>query len=304
MSEPQQAPEVWTVRRVLAWTTQRFEQKQIDAPRLTAELLLAHTLKIDRVKLYVELERPLEKEELAAFRALIQRRTAFEPTQYLVGAKVFYNRRFAVDARVLIPRPETELLVDAALQHLPKDTPSRVLELCTGSGCIAITLAAERPLSSVWAVELSPEALTVARANAEALGVGGRVTVLQGDLFAPVPPQARFDLVVANPPYIATGELATLQAEVRAEPTLALDGGADGLTLLRRIIEGAKGHLRAGGLLALELGDTQGAAVHGLLTRAGYHGVRVEKDLARHDRLAFGSNGPPPPAVAAPAETA
>ncbi len=283
MSEP------WTLRKILTWTTQHFEKKGVDAPRLTAEVLLAHVLKTTRVRLYVDLDRPMEKEELAAFRALIERRMAGEPTQYLTGVREFYNRPFKVDRRVLIPRPETELLVEAALHKLPKDAPGTALDVCTGSGCIAISLAAERPQATVLATDLSQDACALARENAQALGVADRVTVLHGDLFAPLPPDARFDVVVSNPPYIASEEIPTLSAEVRREPHMALDGGPDGLVLLRKVIEGARRVLKPGGLLAMEIGETQGGAVKALLQAAGYEDARVEKDLERRDRLAFGT---------------
>ena len=282
------AEETWTVRRVLSWTTTHFEKQQVDAPRLTAELLLAHTLKFDRVRLFMEIDRPLHKDELAQYRALIQRRIGGEPTQYLTGLKDFYGRKILVDPRVLIPRPETELLVEAVLQQLPKDAPSRVLDLCTGSGCIAVSIAAEREMASVWAVDVSKDACAVARLNAERLEVASRVTVLEGDLFGPVPPGAKFDVIVSNPPYVKTAELPTLQKEVQREPRAALDGGADGLTVLRRIASDAKAWLKPGGLLALEIGDEEGPAVSDILMRAGYREVRVDKDLARLDRLAFG----------------
>lgn len=281
--------ETWTVRRVLTWTTGHFEKKGIDSPRLTAEVLLAHLLKVDRVRLYVDLDRPLEKGELAEFRALLERRASGVPTQYLTGHKEFYNRRFAVDPRVLIPRPETELLVDHVLQVLPRDAPSRVLDVCTGSGCIAVTVAAERPQASVWATDLSEGACALARQNAEALGVGARVTVLQGDLFAPLPPDARFDVVVSNPPYVTTAEMGTLQLEVRQEPRLALEGGVDGLDVVRRVVAGAMERLVPGGLLAMEIGEEQGPAVQALLEGAGYAGARVVRDLERRDRFALGT---------------
>ncbi|MFZ5470690.1 MAG: peptide chain release factor N(5)-glutamine methyltransferase [Myxococcota bacterium] len=280
--------ETWTVRKVLGWTAQHFEKHGVDAPRLTAEVLLAHALSCDRVRLYVDLDRPLAKEELASFRALIERRAAGEPTQYLTGHKEFYNRRFQVDPRVLVPRPETELLAEAVLRALPQDSPVRVLDLCTGSGCIAVTLAAELPKASVWATDLSSDACEVARANAEAHQVGGRVSVLQGDLFSPLPPGARFDAVVSNPPYVKSADIDDLSREVRREPRSALDGGPDGLEVLRRVIRGAREHLKPGGLLALEIGETQGPAVRALLLEAGFADVDVEKDLARLDRLAFG----------------
>jgi len=288
--------ETWTIRRVLTWTTQHFEKRQVDSPRLTAEVLLSHVLKTSRVRLYVDLDRPLAKEELATYRALIERRMGGEPTAYLTGVKEFYNRPFKVDARVLIPRPETELLVEAALHALPKDAPSQALDVCTGSGCIAISLAAERPQASLLATDLSSGACALARENAEALGVASRVTILQGNLFEPVPAEARFALIVSNPPYIGSGEIPGLSAEVRREPHLALDGGADGLALLRRVVEGARRFLIPGGLLAMEIGETQGAAVRELLQSAGYADARVEKDLERRDRMAFGTQ----PAANAP----
>lgn len=281
--------ETWTVRRVLSWTAQHFEKREIDSPRLTAEILLAHTLKADRVRLYVDLDRPLSREELAALRGLIERRTSGEPTQYLTGVKEFYNRPFKVDARVLIPRPETELLVEAVLRSLPRDAPRRVLDLCTGSGCIAVSLAAERAQASVVAVDLSPDACALARENAAAQKVAARVEVLEGDLFAPLPAGSRFHAIASNPPYVTSGEIPTLAAEVRREPALALDGGADGLDVLRRIVREARGFLEPGGLLAMEMGETQGAALQELLTAAGYADVRVEKDLERRERLAFGT---------------
>ncbi|MFY0524084.1 peptide chain release factor N(5)-glutamine methyltransferase [Archangium gephyra] len=281
--------ENWTVRKILTWTTQHFEKRGVDAPRLTTEVLLAHTLKTTRVRLYVDLDRPLEKTELAAFRALIERRMAGEPTQYLTGVREFYNRPFKVDARVLIPRPETELLVEAALHKLPKDGPGLALDVCTGSGCIAISLAAERPQATVMATDLSEDACALARENAQALGVAERVTVLQGSLYAPLPLDARFDVVASNPPYIATAEIPTLSAEVRREPHMALDGGPDGLVLIRKVIAGARRVLKPGGLLAMEIGETQGDAVKALLQAAGFDDARVEKDLERRDRLAFGT---------------
>ncbi|RKG61425.1 peptide chain release factor N(5)-glutamine methyltransferase [Corallococcus sp. CA054B] len=281
--------DVWTIRRLLTWTTGHFEKRGVDAPRLTTEILLAHVLKTGRVRLYVDLDRPLSKDELAAFKALIERRMAGEPTNYLTGTKEFYNRPFKVDARVLIPRPETELLVEAVLHSVPKDAPSRVLDVCTGSGCIAISVAAERPQATVLATDLSKDACALARENAQALGVAERVSVLEGDLFSPLPPDATFRVVVSNPPYIDSGDIAGLSAEVRREPRLALDGGPDGLVALRRVIQGARRVLEPGGLLALEMGETQGSAVLELLRAAGYSDARVEKDLERRERMAFGT---------------
>lgn len=285
--------ENWTVRTVLGWTTEYFEKRGLDSPRLTAEVLLAHVLKMSRVYLYTDLERPLSRQELSGFRALLERRAGGEPTQYLTGAREFYNRRYAVDPRVLIPRPETELLVEALLNKIPSHRTCCLLDLCTGSGCVAISLAAERPQATVFATELSAEACDVARANARALKVEDRVSILQGDLFGPLEPGRRFDAVVANAPYVRTQEIPALSAEVRREPAMALDGGPDGLSVLRRIIAAAGRWLEPGAILALEIGEQQGKAVLDLLEDAGYAGARIEKDLAKLDRFALAtSRGP------------
>ena len=293
----------WTVRRVLGWTTQHFEKLGLDSPRLTAELLLAHVLHVSRVRLYTDLDRPLEAAELGAVRSLIVRRASGEPTSYLTGTREFYGRTFAVDPRVLVPRPETELLVEAVLQLVPRDAEVRVLDLCTGSGCVGITLALERPRARVLATDASPGAVEVARANAGALGAAERFDARLGDLLAPVEGEAPFDVVVANPPYVPRGEIPTLPPEVRREPPLALDGGPDGLEVVRRIATAAPGRLVPGGLLALEIGDGQGPAVHSLLEAAGYGSVRIERDLARHDRLALGTH-PRGPATTHPGDGA
>jgi release factor glutamine methyltransferase len=287
----------WTVRRVLGWTTQHFEKQGVDAPRLTSELLLAHVLATSRVRLYTELDRPLEPGELARYRQLIERRLGGEPTQYLTGTREFYGRPFRVDPRVLIPRPETELLVEAVLRTLPQTGEFRVLDLCTGSGCVAVTVAAERPAVRVVATDLSEDACAVARSNAQALGVADRVEVRAGELFAAVAGDPPFDVVVSNPPYVPRGEIPGLSREVRREPVQALDGGEDGLEVIRRIAAGAGAHLSPGGLLALEIGDGQGSRVCSLLQGAGYGSVTIERDLARHDRLALGTH----PRVPAPA---
>jgi release factor glutamine methyltransferase len=279
----------WTVRRVLAWTTQHFDKRDVDAPRLASELLLAHVLGLDRVHLYTDLDRPLDKGELGAYRALIERRVEGEPVQYLTGRREFYGRPFRVDARVLIPRPETELLVEALLRALPSGGTPRLLDVATGSGCIAVTLACERPEAVVLATDVDEGCCALARANAEAAAVALRVDVRQGDLFTPVATEPPFDAVVSNPPYVRTGDLAGLQAEVQREPRLALDGGPEGLTVLARVVDGAFLHLLPGGLLALEIGEEQGAAVRDLLQQRGYEAVRIEPDLERRDRMAFGT---------------
>ena len=280
--------DTWTIRGVLGWTADYFNRRGVDAPRLTAEVLLAFVLQATRVQLYVDLDRPLAPKELAAYRALIERRISGEPTQYLTGTREFYGRPFAVDPRVLIPRPETELLVDTALEAIPKDAAYRVLDLCTGSGCVAVTLAAERPNATVFATELSPAACEVARSNAAALKVGDRVRVLEGDLFGPLRQGSLFHIVVSNPPYVPSEEIAALAAEVRREPRMALDGGRDGLEITRRLADQALRWLEPGGMLAVEISEGQGPEAMRLLQSAGLVRAGLRKDLSRLDRLVFG----------------
>ena len=271
--------EVWTTLRLLNWTQGYFGQKGIDAPRLTAELLLAHALRCDRVRLYLDFDKPLGEAELAAFRELVRRRAEREPTAYLLGARDFYGRTFQVDARVLVPRPETELVLEAALAALPVEAAGRrALDLCTGSGVLAISIALERPGAQVVAVDLSPEALAVARENAARLGAAG-VSFLEGDLYAPLSPEEKFDVIVSNPPYVPRGELDTLPAEVRREPRLALDGGDDGLAISRRIVAGAAARLRPGGTLVLEMHESHLHDLPAICLQSGLERAEPCRDL-------------------------
>ncbi|MDR0967068.1 MAG: peptide chain release factor N(5)-glutamine methyltransferase, partial [Myxococcales bacterium] len=276
--------DVWTIQRLLLWTSDFFTRKGIDSPRLTADLLLAHALGVDRVRLYVEFDRPIDEGERVRFRELVQRRAAREPTHYLTGSRVFFGRPFSVDARVLIPRPETEHLVEAALACLPSPGSEgdevAVLDLCTGSGCLGLTLLAERPDVVLVATDLSLGALDVARHNARSIGVEARVEFLEGDLFAPVPTDRRFDLVVSNPPYVPRAQIAKLSPEVQREPAMALDGGEAGLDLLKAIVEQAPAFLKPGATLCLEIGEDQGAALLALLASAGFEAPAIERDFA------------------------
>jgi release factor glutamine methyltransferase len=276
----------WTVQRMLAWMTRDFAEHAVASPRLDAELLLSHALGCDRVRLYMDMPRPLDADELASVRALVVRRRKREPVAYILGRREFYLRSFEVTKDVLVPRPETEILVDRALEVLPVAAES-ALDLCTGSGVIAITLAAERPALHVDATDLSEAALHVARANAERLGVADRVAFFQGDLLSPLPAGARYDMVVANPPYVAAGELPALAKEVREhEPLLALVSGDDGLDVLRRLCAAVPGVLRPGGHLLFEIGMGQGRAVCALLEReAALTDVRTHADLAGIERV-------------------
>ena len=268
--------EAWTPLRLIAWTQGFFSKGGVDAPRLTAEILLAHALSCDRIRLYLDFDKPLGAPELSAFRDLVRRRAAGEPTAWLTGRRAFLGHAFRVGPQVLVPRPETELLVEAAIARLPPG--GALLDLCTGSGCIAISVALARPDARVVATEISPEALAVARENAEALGA--RVELLEGDLDAPVAAGERFDVIVSNPPYVPSGEIPGLAREVRREPRLALDGGVDGLDVLRRIVSRAPSRLRPDGLLFMEMHETHALPLPALCLAAGFATAEVGRDLA------------------------
>lgn len=273
--------EPWTTLRLLAWTQEFFAKKGLDSPRLTAEVLLAHALSCDRVRLYLDFDKPLGDPELARFRELVRRRAEGEPTAYLVGRREFFGHPFRVDPRVLVPRPETEQLVEAALQALP--VGGRALDLCTGSGCVAVSVALGREGARVVATDVSEDALAVARENATALGAV--VEFATGDLWAAVHGPERFDVIASNPPYIPAKELPGLSREVRREPCIALDGGDDGLALLRRIVEGAPSRLRPGGTLCLEMHESHVEALPALCRAAGFATVEARRDLAGLPRL-------------------
>jgi release factor glutamine methyltransferase len=268
--------EPWTPLKLLAWSQEWFAKKGVDAPRLTGELLLAHALHCDRVRLYLDFDKPLGEPELAAFRELVKRRAEGEPTAYVVGKREFYGRPFRVTPAVLVPRPETELVVEAALAALPEG--GSALDLCTGSGAIGASLALEKKGARVVATDLSPAALAVARENAAALGAA--VDFAEGDLFAPLAAGQRFDVVVSNPPYVPTGELAGLSREVQREPAMALDGGPDGLALLRRIVAEAPRWLAPGGTLVLEMHESHAEPLAALCREAGFEKAEARKDLA------------------------
>ncbi|MBI2395704.1 MAG: peptide chain release factor N(5)-glutamine methyltransferase [Deltaproteobacteria bacterium] len=284
-------PRDWTIRDVVAWMTDDLRKRSVEGARLDAELIVAQALGIDRVKVIVEGQRLLDPQELEAIRALFKRRRGLEPVAYLRGFREFYGRPFRVDRRVLIPRPDTETLIDVALERLRgHDLGARVVDLCTGSGCVAITLKLERPTLTVDATDLSEGAIAVARDNAQRLGAVWNVRFAAGDLFGPLgPPRRIHDLVVANPPYIATGEIAQLQPDIRDhEPRLALDGGEDGLVVVRRIVAEAPQWLRPGGALALELAAGQAEEVERLFLAAGFDDVRRAVDYGGHERVVSG----------------
>ncbi|MCP4517418.1 MAG: peptide chain release factor N(5)-glutamine methyltransferase [Delftia sp.] len=258
-----------------------------DAPRLEAGLLLAHVLGISRAGLYTYPERPLPEQQLTAYQALLNRRALGEPLPYLSGHIEFYGLDIAVNQHVLIPRPETETLVDLALARHPPPASrlSSLADVGTGSGCIAIALAVHAPHARIYALDLSPDALAVARANAQRHKVAQRITFIQSDLLAALPEPV--DLIVSNPPYIAAGEWAALPREVREhEPQLALDGGPDGLDVIRELLEQARDNVRPGGALLVEIGAGQGAAATRLARQIfSTASVSLQADLAGRDRV-------------------
>jgi len=290
-AEPQ--PEVWSIRRVIAWAMEDLKKRGASAsPRLDVELLLGKVLGLDRVHLVIDADRPLDKGELAAYRSLHTRRRAGEPVAYLLGVREFYGRLFRVDKRVLVPRPDTETLVEVALARTRHVSLSaRVLDLCTGSGCVAISLARERLTTRVLGVDISEGALVVARENALRLGAVN-AGFLRADLFSATPAGSRFELITANPPYIPDAEIAELPPDVRDyEPRLALAAGPDGLDLVRRIVAGAPARLADGGVLAMEVGAGQAPAVVEIFERAGFREIARARDLGGHERVVSGVRG-------------
>lgn len=283
--------EPWTILRLLRWTTSYFESHKIDTPRLDAEILLAHILRMERVELYSQHDLPLCGHELARFKSLITRRARREPVAYIVGSKGFWSLELAVTSDVLIPRPETEHLVESALSLVPEDpgsAPRRILDMGTGSGAIVLALASERPGHLFFASDRSPRALDVARKNVGENGLGDAVRFFSGDWFAPLRPDGKgFDLILSNPPYIRTEDIKGLQPDVRYhEPVAALDGGEDGLDCIRHIIRSASAYLAADGHLLLEIGHDQKSAVREMARNTGRYGKIVfEKDYAGHDRV-------------------
>ena len=264
---------------------QHLKEKGIEQGRLEAELLLSDVLGIKRLELYMQFDRPVLPDELDRFRGFVRRRLKREPVQYILGQVTFRQLELRVDARVLIPRPETELLVDQVLRWAREHNAGRALDIGTGSGAIALSLAQEGPLQVV-ATDLSAEALVVARANAERLGLLKRVEFRPGEIWQPVTGEC-FDIVVSNPPYVAESERGTLAPEVRDwEPARALFAGERGLGVIEQIVLGAASHLSSPGLLALEIGASQAAEVVRLIDQTNeFSAPAVVRDLAGRERI-------------------
>jgi release factor glutamine methyltransferase len=284
------AAEPWTIARVLRWASDDFRALGFACARLDAELLLAEVLGVDRVRLIIDSQRELRQEELGGYRALIKRRRAGEPVAYILGRREFHGLSFHVDRRVLIPRPDTEALVAVALERTRGAYMfGRMLDLCTGSGCVAIAFAKQRPTWRITALDSSSEAIDLAMENAVRLGAVFGMRFGVGDLTAPLAESERFDLVTANPPYIPSAELGTLEQGIRDfEPRLALDGGSDGLAIIRRIVKESQPHLVPRGVLALEVGHDQAERVSELLESAGFVAIERRRDYGGHERVVSG----------------
>lgn len=281
----EKAKSSWTIAAILTWTKQYFSEKGVDNPRLDAEVLLSHVLGKDRLYLYVNFDQPLSPTELEAFRAAVKQRAMRMPVAYITGSKEFMGLDFSVSPAVLIPRPDTEILVEAALTRLSKIEYPQVLDIGTGSGAIIISVLSNLPSTQGTAVDISKEALAVAADNAKRNGVTSRLNLQQGDLFSPVQGQ-RFDAILSNPPYIPVADIEGLEPEVRREPSLALAGGKDGLDYYRRIVKEGPEYLKQGGFIALEVGAGQAEAVARLADEQGrMTAVDIIKDYSGIDRV-------------------
>jgi len=282
-------PETVPLLEVLRGTERYLADRGVENPRLNAEHLLAHALGLKRMELYLQFDRPLTESERAPLRDLVKRRGTREPLQHVLGTAEFHGRTFACDKRALVPRPETEQLVELALE-IAKDKPAAtILDIGTGSGVIVLTIALELPSATLHATDLSPDALALAAENAARHALTDRIVFHQADLLPP--DGTRFDLIIANLPYIPAEEIASLSPEVRHDPASALDGGPDGLDLVRRLIETAPDRLAPGGALLLEIGLGQADAVNTLLSARKFRDISVRPDYQNIPRFAVGFHG-------------
>jgi release factor glutamine methyltransferase len=282
-----------TVLEGIQKSTEFLAKKDVESPRLQAELLLAHVLKLPRMKLYLNFERALSDSETGAFREFVKRRAQREPLQYITGSTSFCGLEIAVNRHVLVPRPETELLAELGWQSLDQLRTSNselrtplALDFGTGSGCIAIALAAKSPPAKITALDISPEALAIAKQNAEANKVADRIDFLTGDGFAALPNQAPFDLIISNPPYIPSAEIETLDPEVRDfDPRGALDGGNDGLDFYRRFAAEARSFLKPDGKIMVEFGDGQSESIRNIFEEQNWIVEAVREDYTQRQRI-------------------
>jgi release factor glutamine methyltransferase len=299
MEPPDSGTDAWTVARLLAWTRDHLKRSGVESPRLCAELLLAHAMKCQRIQLYTQHDTVPGKDVLHTFRESVKQAAVGRPIAYLTGTKEFFSLSFEVAPDVLIPRPETEVLVERTIELVRHSAGalSSVLDLGTGSGCIVVSLARHLPDTRLFASDVSKPALQVARRNAQRHGVSQRIEFRVGDLFAawaaqttesgePAAAPSRFDVVVCNPPYVAEDAVASLPIDVREhEPRVALLAGPDGLSVLRRVISDAPGWLSHGGHLLLEVGFDQAVAVRGLLDESVWDAIVTYRDELKHERV-------------------
>ena len=278
-----------TLLEILQSTTAYFEKRAIESPRLNAEHLLAHSLGRKRIELYLEFERTLTEAELTPLRELVRRRGQGEPLQHLLGSVEFCGRTFLCDQRALIPRAETEELVEQILRSTIDHEPSTILDVGTGSGVIALSLAAELPKAEVHAVDISEDALALAARNAKELGLENRVHFTRSDLLAQT--AGKFDLIVANLPYVPMADRTSLSREVRHDPETSVFGGEAGDEIIRRLIAAATTRLHPGGLLALEIGIGQAEALSSFLFESGYSDISARHDYAGVTRFLFARYG-------------
>ncbi len=294
-NQPKSIDPEWTILKLLEWTTSYFKSHDIDSPRATAEILLAHILKLKRIDLYLRHDQPLISDELLQFKAFIKRRIKREPVAYIVGVKEFWSMDFAVTEDVLIPRPETECLVETSLGLLPEDSnsdpnnpPMRILELGTGSGAVILALASMETKHLFFASDLSIKAVLIAKQNAKHHGLDKTVNFFCADWFTPLKVvRHQFDMIISNPPYIPTQVVSQLQPEIsKYEPISALDGNEDGLRCFRHIINNAHVYLNRQGSLVLEIGHNQKNEVQKIAEKCGnYKNIVFTKDYSGYHRV-------------------
>ncbi len=281
---------VWTIIKILDWTKQYFADRGVENPRLDAEVLLCAVLQCERIKLYMDFERPLTGAELSQYKNYVARRGQHEPLAYILGEKEFMRNSFKVTSATLVPRPETELLVESlikAAQGLKADGDVKILDIGTGSGAIIVSLLDYLPNAKGVGVDISVDALIVAEENSRRIGVRERAGFMQSDLFSRIPADKKFDIIVSNPPYIPAADIVGLAKDVQKEPRGALDGGADGLDFYRRIISEAMDHMADEGILAFEVGINQAQVVAELCRKAGFKATAIRKDYADIERMVF-----------------
>ena len=289
----------WTIQKLLNWITQYLTDKKIDTPRLNAEMLLSSTLEMQRIELYTNFDKPVAPPQLNKLHKLVKRAGENEPSAYIIGKTEFYSLEINVNKNCLIPRPETELLTERAIEFLREKSETKnenenenkyVCDLCTGSGCVAIAIAKNQPNIKIIATDISDAALTVAAENIEKYKLADKIALLCGDLFEPLIPQldeAKFDLIVCNPPYVSDEEFEKLDKNVKDyEPKAALLAGKDGLDIYKRIAGEVNNFLKPGAALIMEIGCEQAQAVRKLLEKTGVFGeITIEKDFQNHDRI-------------------